>query len=112
MKNENLQRLQHIFLHQNQELFEFITPSGEPGVKELAAGVYSFHFHAERTSGNSTVDAIYVELWKYEVSTAETLLGTSELTSEIVESKETYSIHISIGSEITIASRRCDFKFS
>ncbi len=86
----------------NQELFEFITLSGQPGVEELSAGVYSFHFHAERTSGNSTVDAIYVKLYKYAIGPTETLLGTSELTAEIVQSKESYEIHLSVGSEITL----------
>ena len=86
----------------NQELFEFITLSGEPGIEELSAGVYSFHFHAQRTSGNSTIDGIYVKFYKYETDTDEILLATSEISSEITTAKEEFVIHFSIGSEITL----------
>ncbi len=81
----------------------FISLSGQPGVTELNAGVYQFHFHAQKISGGSDVDAIYIELWRYEVGTGEFLIGTSEL-SAAVTSKDAYNIHMVLGSEVEIAS--------
>lgn len=87
----------------DKPLINFATLSGEPGITKLDIGIYEIHTHAAKTAGGSTVDAIYVELYKYEVGTSETLLGTSEL-SGAVSSKAGFNLHMTITSAITLVN--------
>lgn len=84
----------------DQPLVNFATLSGEPGVLELSAGVYHIHLHAERTGGNRTT-VLYGALYKRELDTTETLLGTTEISNAITTKTEV-ELHMSIATEITI----------
>ncbi|KKL18930.1 hypothetical protein LCGC14_2470600, partial [marine sediment metagenome] len=87
----------------DKPLVNFITPANEPGVLQIEAGVYNMHVHAEKTAGSSTVDGIYWELYKREVSTVETLLGTSEISSAVTV-KAPFNMHLVLSSAVTLAA--------
>lgn len=66
----------------DQLIVAYATPSGEPGILALNAGVYNGHFHVERTVGGRTVN-VYWTLSKYALDDTETLLMTSEVSGDI-----------------------------
>jgi hypothetical protein len=48
-----------------QELLDFMTEPGRPGVAFLPAGQSEFHIHAAQTAGNQIVQ-LYAEFWEYD----------------------------------------------
>lgn len=75
----------------DQALYNFATITGEPGITSLSSGLFDVHFHAERTSGNSSVE-IYAKIYKRILAGTETLITTTELSS-LITSKESYTLH-------------------
>lgn len=80
----------------------FATEPGDPGVTSLSAGVYSMHFHAERTAGTRTATA-YWTLSKRVLAGTETLLMTSETSAAAgITSKAGYDLHASLAEDVDI----------
>ncbi len=76
----------------DQALVNFANISGEPGIHALQSGVFSCHFHAERTAGTRSV-RIYWELYsRTDPGGAETLITTSEI-SDPVTSNVAFELH-------------------
>jgi hypothetical protein len=71
--------------------------TGGIGILTIPSGVFSVHFHAERTAGTSSVN-IYSEIYKRASGGAETLLTTTEI-SDAVTSKAAFEIHGSTASD-------------
>ncbi len=81
-----------------QALVNFANVSGEPGIHTLQSGIFSCHFHAERTAGTRSV-RIYWELYKRtDPGGVETLITTSEV-SDPVTSKTAIDIHAATPAE-------------
>lgn len=59
----------------------FITDSGSPGVTTLSHGTYHFHIETEKTAGSNNY-YVYAELYKRTSGGTETLLLTSDSSSE------------------------------
>ena len=93
----------------DQELEQFATAAGEPGLTTLQHGVYELHFHAEKTAGTKNAE-VYFKIYKRAAGGAETLLGTSEVTSAIGSGESEYSIHTSIIEQILLVDDRIVLK--
>ena len=93
----------------DQELEQFATAAGEPGLTTLQHGVYEMHFHAEKTAGTKDAE-VYFKIYKRAAGGAETLLGTSEVTSAIGSGESEYSIHTSIIEQILLVDDRIVLK--
>ena len=93
----------------DQELEQFATATGEPGLTTLQHGVYELHFHAEKTAGTKDTE-VYFKIYKRAAAGAETLLGTSEVTSAIGSGESEYSIHTSITEQILLVDDRIVLK--
>ena len=93
----------------DQELEQFATAAGEPGLTTLQHGVYELHFHAEKTAGTKDAE-VYFKIYKRAAGGAETLLGTSEVTSAIGSGESEYSIHTSIIEQILLVDDRIVLK--
>ncbi len=85
----------------DQALFNFASLAGEPGINQLELGILDTHLHVEKTVGNRSLN-IYVELYKYELDTTETLLATSEL-SRTITTKTAVNLHFVLGADVTFA---------
>lgn len=86
----------------DQLMFTYATPSGEPGLTNIQQGIYQLHTHLEKTAGTKPVTA-YWTLSKRATGGAETLLMTSE-TSSAVTSKASFFLHAVLSSSTVLAS--------
>jgi len=75
----------------DQALNNYATLLGEPEVLVIPSGIFSVHFHAERTAGNSDVN-IYAEVYKRASGGTETLIITTE-TSGLIVTKAEFELH-------------------
>ena len=83
---------------------EWITAIGQPTFTLLSAGVYSFHFHADKDGPGKKDVRVYGELYKRAAGGAETLLMTFENSALLTTSPAQYEIHATLLVEETIAS--------
>lgn len=81
----------------------FVTEANEPEFINLLEGIYDIHIHAAKTAG--TEDAfIYGEFYKRASGGSETLLSTSESSSNLTGSNVEYDLHFSIAADELLAS--------
>lgn len=85
----------------DQLMFSYITPAGVPGVTFLRAGVYILHTHLARTTGNRTTK-FYWELRKRILAGTETVLMSSEESSEIPNVMTSFITHATLISDTAI----------
>ena len=85
----------------DQLMFSYITASGVPGVTSLRAGVYILHTHMSRGTGDKPT-TFYWTLSKYTTGDVETVLLTSEESSEIPNSIISFRTHATLASDATI----------
>ena len=88
-----------------QELEQWATAAGEPGLTELQHGPYEVHGHAEKTAGTKD-PTLYAEIYKRAAGGAETLLGTTEASSIILSADTPFSIHVSIPEQTILIDDR------
>ncbi len=88
-------------INPNQLMFSFITSAGVPGVTFLRSGVYILHTHLAMTTGNRTV-VFYWTLSKYTTGDVETVLMTSEVSTEIPDSEISFNTHAVLASDTAI----------
>jgi len=94
----------------DQLLFSFATPSGEPGLILLQEGIYYAYCFFEKTAGTKEL-TVYWKLYKRESGGTETLLLTSEESSPVT-TKDGIFIHgILSTNEILDTSDRIVVKF-
>jgi hypothetical protein len=70
----------------------FLTPSGDPGVTLVPAGLWTFYLHVYGSSATDDYN-LYTQVYKRDISTAETLLFTSD-TAFITDIGTTSSMFI------------------
>ena len=81
----------------------FITQTTEPTFTILVSGVYNIHVHAAKTAGIADV-FIYAKFYKRASGGSETLLATTESTSNLTGSSAGYVIHFSLLEDVTLLS--------
>lgn len=93
----------------DQELEQWATAVGCPGITLLQHGNYEVHLHAEKTAGIKNA-ILYFEFYKRAAAGAETLLGTSELSRVIPGAEEGVDIHMHLEELILLATDRLVIK--
>ncbi len=88
-------------INDDQLMFSYITPAGVPGVTFLRSGIYVLHVHLAQTTGTRTTKS-YWTLSKYTIGDAETVLITSEESSEIPDSMASFITHAILHSDAVI----------
>lgn len=84
-----------------QLIEEWATEVNSPGFVGLQAGIYSLHFHAEKTSGTRVV-VLYYEIYKRASGGAETLLTTSENSGALATNQD-YDLESSLPADEVLA---------
>lgn len=84
----------------DQNIFNFATDAGIPGVDVLEQGIYNGHIHAEKTAGTKPVK-LYFAIYRYEADTTETLIATSE-ESDFITSKGEVNLHATLTANVDI----------
>jgi len=92
----------------NQAIFNHITPTANPALDRLIAGVYQIRANLLKTLsflGTKTVN-VYCELWLADAAGVDvgTALATSTTTDLLTTSDKAYDIFITIPTEIAIAT--------
>ncbi len=69
----------------------------------IEAGVIDIHLHTQRTVGNRYT-VLYAKVYEYTSTPTEVLIGTTELSVPITDTKSPVSFHLSLGSDYEIAA--------
>ena len=80
----------------DQEIEQYATPIGAPGIVFIPDGIYDLHFHGYKFSGTKDV-RLYFKIYKRaHPGGAETLLATSEESRILEDSSSKFDIHVRI----------------
>ena len=85
----------------NQEIFNFATDAGIPGLTLLEAGVYAGHIHARVTAANKRPVKLHFGIYERTNGT-ENLRATSEETDFLTTSNIEYVLHATMPADVTI----------
>ena len=91
----------------NQLIFSFLTEAGQPNIPYLRDGVYDIHAHLNNATGKKPT-SIYWTLSYVDAdgSSNETLVVTSETSSELTDSEIAYDLHAVLSPEVSIAATK------
>jgi len=76
--------------------------SPDTSMSKLIKGVYNWHIYAEKTGGTQTL-RLYWQLVERKSDTTETVIATSAVSNEIMTSKESYIIPLTLSEDYTLA---------
>ncbi len=82
-------------------IFNFATPTNQPHIDRLVAGLYDCHFHVSRSVSGTRTVTLYYELYRYETDSTQTPLGTSEIIT-ITTTPTGRDTHLELTSEVIL----------
>ena len=91
----------------DQLIFSFLTEAGQPNIPYLRDGIYDIHAHLNNATGKKPT-SIYWTLSYVDAdgSSNETLVVTSETSSELTDSEIAYDLHAVLFPEVSIAATK------
>ncbi|KKN02726.1 hypothetical protein LCGC14_1114840 [marine sediment metagenome] len=93
----------------DQEIEQWVTPSGGLGLQFLLHGIYQLHLHAYRFSGTKNV-RLYFKVYKRASGGTETLLGTSHESTILAGAEEQLDLHVEIHEQSLLITDRIVLK--
>ena len=91
----------------DQLIFSFLTEAGHPNIPYLRDGIYDAHLHLNNVNGRKPT-SIYWTLSYVDAdgSSNETLVVTSETSSELTDSDTAYDLHAVLSPEVSISATK------